>query len=193
MGVFEDLSSFLEGRLEEFMANNPQLELQALDDNLRDQEDETMRLLADLKLREKKLQDEILATAQEVQRWHERVEKAKRANRLDLAQPAEEREVVLLRQGNQLWGQMEGLKQRTYQTVELQKQIQAKRREVQVKLSEAQVNRSPRSFDTTARQWDSAGWKQPYPPGSAADPLEQAFRKWEMDDEIDQLKRNMGK
>ncbi|MGG6297146.1 TIGR04376 family protein [Leptolyngbya sp. AN02str] len=193
MGLFEDLNSFLESRLDEFMRNNPQLELEVLEDNLRAQEDEAIKLLGDLKMREKRLQDEILTTAQEVQRWHERVEKAKAANRMDLAQPAEEREAALLRQGNQLWGQMETLKQRVAETLELQKQIQAKRREVQMKVSEAQANRSTQQFNSSEQSWQNTGWNQPYPPGSSADPLEQAFRKWETDDELENLRRNMGK
>ncbi len=52
MGLFEDLSRFLEDRLDEFLRENPHLELQALEDKLRDQEEEALRLLADLRLRE---------------------------------------------------------------------------------------------------------------------------------------------
>jgi uncharacterized protein (TIGR04376 family) len=70
MGLFEDFSKFLETRLEEFLRNNPHLELQALEEKLREQEAETIRLIADLRIREKKLEGEILATAQEIQRWH---------------------------------------------------------------------------------------------------------------------------
>jgi len=97
VGVFEDLSRFLESRLEEFLRNNPHLELQALEEQLREQEQDSQRLIADLQLQEKKLENEILATAQEIQRWHIRIEKAKAANRFDLVQPAQEREAALLR------------------------------------------------------------------------------------------------
>ncbi|HEY9748351.1 MAG TPA: TIGR04376 family protein, partial [Allocoleopsis sp.] len=71
MGLFEDFSRFLETRLEEFLRNNPHLELQALEEQLREQEEEALRLMADLRLKEKQAQDNILATAQEIQRWHE--------------------------------------------------------------------------------------------------------------------------
>lgn len=194
MGLFEDFSTFLEARLDEFLRDNPHLELQALEDKLRSQEDEVIRLLADLRIKEKQLQNEVLSTAQDVQRWHERVEKAKKANRLDLAKPAEEREAALLRQGNQLWGQMEGVKQRIQQTLDLQKQIQVKRKEVQAKVAEAVASRTTQSFQQAEQQWQTTGWNQGFSSSSSsADPLEQAFRRWETDDELEQLKRNMGK
>ncbi|HIK55087.1 MAG TPA: TIGR04376 family protein [Synechococcales cyanobacterium M55_K2018_004] len=193
MGLFEDLSRFLEDRLDEFLRENPHLELQALEDKLRDQEEEALRLLADLRLREKRLQDEILETAQEVQRWHQRVEKAKAAGRMDLAQPAEEREAALLRQGNQLWGQMEMLKQRIQQTIDLQRQIQAKRQEVQNKVTEAQAQRSARSSESSSQPWQTSGWATSYQFQNSADPLEQQFRRWETDQELEDLKRNMGR
>ncbi|WNZ23879.1 MAG: TIGR04376 family protein [Leptolyngbya sp. IPPAS B-1204] len=195
MGLFEDLSSFLEMRLEEFLRNNPHLELQALEENLREQEEETIKLLGDLRLREKRLQDEILATAQEIQRWHVRIEKAKNAQRFDLVKPAEEREAALLRQGNQLWGQMEVLKQRIQQTIELQKQIQTRRQEVRTKVAEAQANRFSyqAASNPVEQQWQTSGWNQTFRASSAADPLEQAFRKWETDEELEELKRQMNR
>jgi uncharacterized protein (TIGR04376 family) len=195
MGLFEDFSSFLEMRLEEFLKSNPHLELQALEENLLEQEEETVKLLGDLRLREKRLQDEILATAQEIQRWHVRIEKAKNAQRFDLVKPAEEREAALLRQGNQLWGQMEVLKQRIQQTIELQQQIQVRKQEVRTKVAEAQANRF--NYQTTPnpaeQQWQTSGWNQTFRSSSAADPLEQAFRKWETDEELEELKRQMNR
>lgn len=195
MGVFEDFSAFLETRLEEFLRNNPHLELQALEEQLREQEEETIRLLADLRLRQKRLQDEILATAQEVQRWHVRIEKARQAQRFDLVKPAEEREAALLRQGNQLWGQMEGVKQRIAQTVELQQQIQLRRKEVRTKVVEAQQTARASSQTQAEQQWQTTGWNQGYSVGysKSSDPLEQTFKQWETDAELEELKRQMGR
>lgn len=194
MGLFEDFSTFLETRLEEFLRNNPHLELQALEEQLREQEEETVRLLADLRLREKRLQDEILATAQEVQRWHVRIEKAKQAQRLDLVKPAEEREAALLRQGNQLWGQMEVVKQRIEQTLELQRQIQRRRQEVRTKVVEAQQAARVNAQAQAEQQWQTTGWNRGYNIGYSrtSDPLEQTFRQWETDEELEELKRQMG-
>jgi uncharacterized protein (TIGR04376 family) len=193
MGLFEDFSTFLETRLEEFLRNNPHLELQALEEQLRDQEQEAIKLLGDLRLREKRLQDEILSTAQEVQRWHVRVEKAKAAQRLDLAQPAEEREAALLRQGNQLWGQMEMVKQRIQQTIDLQRQIQTRRQEVKAKVAEAQVSAQTNYQTQAEQQWQTTGWNRGFGYSTAADPLEQTFKRWETDEELEDLKRKMGR
>lgn len=194
MGLFEDFSSFLEMRLEEFLRNNPHLELQALEENLREQEEETIKLLGDLRLREKRLQDEILATAQDIQRWHVRIEKAKTAQRFDLVKPAEEREAALLRQGNQLWGQMEVLKQRIQQTIELQQQIKVRKQEVRAKVVESQAKRTSYQAHPpqTEQQWQTTGWNQSYAfRTGSADPLEQTFRQWETDEELEELKRQM--
>lgn len=192
MGLFEDLSRFLEMRLEEFLRDNPHLELQALEEKLRQQEEEAIRLVADLQRREKQLEDEILSTAQEIQRWHVRIEKAKSANRFDLVKPAEEREAALLSQGNQLWGQMEVLKDRIKQTVELHRQIQVRRQEVKAKVAEAEAVRASQRAE---QQWQTSGWNQGYRFGSSnpADPLEATFRQWETEEELEELKRNMGR
>lgn len=195
MGLFEDFSNFLETRLEEFLRNNPHLELQALEEQLRDQEEEAIRLLGDLRLREKQLQNEILATAQEVQRWHVRIEKARQAQRFDLLKPAEEREAALLRQGNQLWGQMELVKKRIQQTIDLQRQIQVRRQEVKTKVAEAQQAARATYQAKAEQQWQTTGWNRGFGSSysSAADPLEQTFRQWETEEDLEELKRQMGR
>jgi uncharacterized protein (TIGR04376 family) len=197
VGLFEDFSRFLETRLEEFLRNNPHLELQALEEQLREQEEEALRLMADLRLKEKQAQDNILATAQEIQRWHERIEKAKKAGRWDLVKPAEEREAALLREGNQRWGQMQVLKERMKQTEELQRKIQARRQEVRAKAVEAEAARATANANASAKtetSWQTIGWNQSNTYlHNSADPLEAQFKRWEMDEELDQLKRNMGR
>ncbi|MBD2040132.1 TIGR04376 family protein [Microcoleus sp. FACHB-672] len=197
MGLFEDLSRFLETRLEEFLRNNPHLELQALEEQLREQEEDTLRLIVDLQRKEKGLQDQILSTAQDIQRWHSRIEKAKASNRVDLAQAAQEREAALLRQGNQFWGQMQGVKERIEKSKELYKQIQQRRQEVRAKATEAAAAAAATRTNTqkTEQSWQTAGWNQSQTRtmSGGADSLEEAFRRWETDDEIDRMKRNMGR
>ena len=192
MGLFDDLNRFLENRLEEFIRNNPHLELQAIEEQLREQEKDTLRLIIDLQQQQKGSQDEILAIAQEIQRWHARVDKAKSAGRQDLAQAAQEREAALLREGNQRWGQMEGVKQRITQAQELLRHIQTRRQEVQAKAKEVEAARSSYQAKQPA---ETSGWSQSsnrkiY---SGSDPLEEKFKRWEMDDELEQMKRNMGR
>lgn len=186
MGLFEDLSQFLETRLEEFLRDHPELELQALEEQLREQEEDTQRLILDLKTQEKQLQNRILETAQDVQRWHVRIQKVEAAGELKLAEAAREREAALLRQGNQLWGQMEGVKARIAQAETLLGQVRSRRQEVQAKAATAQAARASSSA------WNRApGFSNFNVPG--ADPLEETFRRWETDDELDRLKRDLGR
>jgi uncharacterized protein (TIGR04376 family) len=191
VGLFDDLSRFLENRLEEFLRNNPHLELEALLEQLREQEEDTLKLIADLQIQEKRSQDEILSTAQEIQRWHIRVQKAKDANRQDLVSAASEREAALLREGNQRWGQMQGLKERINQSQELLRKIQQRRQEVQAKAAEAQTARA--QAQTQERLETEGWWNQTSTSSSSVDDLEEKFRRWETQDELEQMKRNLGK
>ncbi|AFZ08598.1 hypothetical protein Osc7112_4281 [Oscillatoria nigro-viridis PCC 7112] len=191
MGLFDDFSRFLETRLEEFLRSNPHLELQAIEEQLKEQEEDTLRLILDIQKQEKKLQAEILSAAQEIQRWNERINKAKAAQRLDLAQAAQERQAALLRQGNQRWGQMQGCKERIEKAKELYRQIQVRRKEVRAKAAEA----ATRTTTKTEQNWDTKGWNQSsnYSSFTAADPLEEKFQRWEADEELDRMKRNIGR
>ncbi|EKF01135.1 hypothetical protein FDUTEX481_08311 [Tolypothrix sp. PCC 7601] len=191
VGLFDDLSRFLENRLEEFLRNNPHLELEALLEQLREQEEDTLKLVADLQLQEKRSQEEILATAQEIQRWHIRVQKAKSAGREDLAAAAQEREAALLREGNQRWGHMQGLKERINQSKELLQKIQVRRQEVQAKATEAQTIRAKAQ---SQQRLETNGWSNSTSSYSSSfDDLEEKFRRWETQDELEKLKRQMGK
>ncbi|MBD2257859.1 TIGR04376 family protein [Pseudanabaena sp. FACHB-2040] len=196
MGLFEDLSRFLETRLDEFLRANPQLELMALEDQLRGQEEDAINLLGDLKRREKQLEDGILSTAQDIQRWHARIEKARASNRLELVQAAEEREAALLRQGNHLWGQMKGVKERAEQARELQRRIHDRRRELKTKIAQAQAEQAAQRTtpQSSTSSWET-GWNQsPYKTFTQPlDPLEETFQRWETQEELDNLKRQMGK
>jgi uncharacterized protein (TIGR04376 family) len=192
MGLFEDFNKFLEDRLDEFLANNPHLELQAVEEQLREQQQDTQKLIAELQIKEKKLQDEILNLAQDIQTWHSRVSKAQASGRQDLAEAAKEREAALLRQGNQIWGQMAGVKQRIVKAKELLQQIQQRRKEVAAKYTE--VKTSPNTGSNNNGY--TVGWNQGVNSSyysRSADPLEAQFQKWELDEEIEQMKRNLGK
>lgn len=191
MGLFDDLSRFLENRLEEFLRNNPHLELDALLEQLRQQEEDTLKLVADLQLQEKRSQAEILETAQEIQRWHIRIQKAQAAGREDLAIPAQEREATLLREGNQRWGHMQGLKERITQSQQLLQKIQQRRQEVQTKAAEAQIARAKTQ---SQQRLETSGWQNSTSSKSnSVTDLEEKFREWETEDELAQMKRNMDK
>ena len=194
MGLLEDISRFLETRLEEFIRNNPQLELQILEDKLNQQEQEIAKLIVSSKLEEKNLQDRILEIAEEIRIWHDRTVKAESFERPDLANPAKEREAALLRQGNQIWAQMELVKKRAIDSQTLQVQIQERRKEVQVKIAEAaktaKVKATATNQSSTPLNWDNL-YTPPF--RDPNDELEETFRRWEMDEELNRLKRNMGR
>lgn len=187
MGLFDDLNQFLEDRLDEFLKANPHLELQALEEQLREQEQDTIKLIAKLQLEEKSLQERILAIANDIQTWHSRIGKAEQAQRRDLATAAREREAELLRQGNQLWGNMEGVKQRTVRAQELLQQIRHKRQELKNSVQAQAKTPNSNSSDTVG--WDRGGSSGVY--NRSADPLEAEFQKWEVDAELEQLKKKM--
>lgn len=191
MGLFDDLNRFLENRLEEFLRNNPHLELEALLEQLREQEEDTLKLIADLQLQEKRSQDDILSTAQEIQKWHIRVQKAQTSGRQDLVAAAQEREAALLREGNQRWGQMQGLKERINQSKDLLRKIQVRRQEVQTKAAEAQTTRAKTQ---TQQHFETNGWSNQTSNSSTRfDDLEQKFLSWEAEDELQKMKRDMKK
>ena len=186
MGLFDDINQFLEERLDEFLQNNPHLELQALEEQLREQEQDTTKLISRLQLEEKSLQDRVLAIANDIQTWHGRISKAEKANRQDLADAAREREAELLRQGNQIWGQMEGVKQRTTQAKELLLQVKQKRQELK-QAAQNKANTYTASSDTIG--WDRGANSPQY--RRSADPLEAEFQKWEVDEELERMRKSI--
>ena len=192
MGLFDDVSQFLETRIDEFLKNNPHLELQALDEKLFEQERESDRLIVDLKSRLQGVESQIRTTAQEIKLWHTRIEKAKTARRLDLVKPAQDHEAKLLREGNQLWGQMELLRDRITQSEDLCQKIKISRQELKVKLEQARSQRAATSpSGSTANPWANS-WSTQTAPRNL-DPLEKEFANWEAEEELQRLKRDLGR
>ncbi|MEM6254078.1 MAG: TIGR04376 family protein [Cyanobacteria bacterium P01_D01_bin.156] len=189
MSIFDDFSHFLETRLDEFLKAHPHLEMMALEEQLRGQEEDAIAALATLKRRETELETAVLDTAKDIKRWHERIAKAEAAQRLDLVKPAKEREATLLRQGNHLWGQMKSVKARLEETKQLRQRIHVKRQELKAKMATAQsaaASQPPPDSST-------AGWhRSPFSSSQPLDPLEESFQRWETEAELDELKRQMG-
>jgi uncharacterized protein (TIGR04376 family) len=184
VSLFDDMSRFLEARLDEFLKAHPTLELQGLEDQLREQAEITQRSLKQWVEEEKAAEKAILDTAEEVKRWHERIMKAEQAGRQDLVTAAKEREAALLRQGNQQWAQMQLLKQNIQQSQVLLQQIDRRRQEIQAKLKEqrsAPPKQTPEAWKTATNQWSS----------HSDDPLEEKFKRWELEEELESLKKQM--
>lgn len=188
MSIFDDFSQFLETRLDEFLKAHPHLEMMALEEQLRGQEEDAIATLAGLKRREAELETAVLDTAKDIKRWHERIAKAESANRLDLVKPAKEREATLLRQGNHLWGQMKSVKARIAETQVLQQRIHAKRQELKAKIASTQT-----ATQAPPRDSSTAGWHRSPFQSQPLDPLEESFQRWETEAELEELKRQMGK
>ncbi len=188
MGLFDDVSKFLENQIDEFLKNNPHLELQALDEKLAEQQRESDRLLVDLRSRLQAVESKIRETAEEIKRWNARIEKAKKAGRNDLVILAEAHEAELLREGNQTWGQMELLRDRIPQTEKLTLQIQQRRQELKIKLEEARSQRE-KSRTEGPNPWRDTSVKAT--PTMPRDPLEKKFASWEAEQELQQMKRKL--
>jgi uncharacterized protein (TIGR04376 family) len=195
MGLIEDMKRFLESQIDDFLAKNPHLELQVIGEQLAQQETDTAQLIIDLQTQEKRTEQEILNTAQEIKNWYDRVQKATAAGRTDLATAAQERVNALLPQGNQLWGKMQGLKERTAKAQELLQTIKTRRTEVKAKAAQAVRDRAATSASaSTSTNNSSWGSVNNYTNASNfADPLEAQFLRWEADEELEHLKRNLGK
>ncbi|WP_404786493.1 TIGR04376 family protein [Altericista sp. CCNU0014] len=192
MGVFEDMSRLLEERLDEFLKTHPGLELQVLEDQLREQEAEVQKNLRQLAAEEQEAQQNILKTAEEVQRWHGRIAKAEQAKRPDLAQAAREREAAFLRQGNQQWAQMSLAQQQIQQYKALAEQVQSRRQDVRAKIRQQAQSKVPQT-PPTPQAWQETATRPDKNFFEAPDPLEARFKELEMEQELDALKRQMGK
>jgi uncharacterized protein (TIGR04376 family) len=191
MGVFEDMSRFLEERLDEFLKAHPNLELQVLEDQLHEQAQETQKNLRQLTAEEAQAQQNILKTAEEVQLWHARIAKAEQANRPDLAQAAQEREAAFLRLGNQQWAQMSLAQQKIQQVKTRAEQIQSRRQDLQAKIRQQAQTKSPQS-PPTPQAWKETKAQSSKNPFESMDPVEARFKEWEMEEELEALKRKLG-
>jgi uncharacterized protein (TIGR04376 family) len=191
MGLLEDMKRFLESQIDDFLSKNPHLELQVIEEQLAQQERDTFQLIVDLRSQEKQIEQEILNTAQDIKNWYDRAQKATAAKRLDLAQAAQDRVNALLPQGNQLWGKMQGIKERKAKATELLQTIKQRRVEVKAKTTAAAAARTQAEASSNTSSWGSV---DNYPSSSNfTDPLEAKFRQWEADEELESLKRNLGK
>jgi uncharacterized protein (TIGR04376 family) len=191
MSLLEDMKRFLESQIDDFLSKNPHLELQVIEEQLAQQETDTFGLIVDLRTQEKQVEQEILNTAQDIKNWYDRVQKATAAGRSDLATAAQNRVNALLPQGNQLWGKMQGLKERKAKATELLQTIKTRRTEVKAKSAAAQAARTQAETSNNTNSWGSVN---NYTSNTdLTDPLDAQFRQWEADEELESLKRNLSK
>jgi hypothetical protein len=90
---------------------------------------------------------------------------------------------------------MQGIKERVEQTRQLQRQIHDRRRELKVKMAAAEANRAATQATSAYDSGQTAGWQQsPFQNfNKPIDPLEETFQRWETEEELEDLKRQMGR
>ena len=84
---------------------------------------------------------------------------------------------------------MEGVKQRIVKAQELLQQVKQKRQEVQKSVREQASRGNTSNSDTIG--WNRGASSPQY--RRSADPLEAEFQQWEIDEELEQIRKNMQK
>ncbi|ELS02600.1 hypothetical protein Xen7305DRAFT_00023170 [Xenococcus sp. PCC 7305] len=191
MGLFDNINQFVEKQLEDFLRKHPHLELSALEEQLKEQERDTKSLIVEFQLKEKALQAEIITIAEKIKLWHTRVDTATAAGRRDLAEAAKEREAALLRQGNQVWGKMEGTKKQIPRAKELLQQIQQRLEAVKAKSAEIKSANNETYSDRYTKGWNQGMNNNHSDNSSTSDPLEAKFQELEVESELEQIKKNI--
>jgi uncharacterized protein (TIGR04376 family) len=184
MGIFEDFTIFLESRLEEFLQNNPHLNLTIIAQELNGEKQDTIKLISLLESELKTIENNILNLGKEIQLWFDRIEKAKGAGRVDLAAEAENRQSFLLNQGNLLWQDMEKTKQKIIKNKELLISLETKQQEVNLKIAQLKAKEQ----NNYSRPTDNNKYSY-Y--GSSTDDLETKFHQWEIEQELQEMKNNL--
>jgi uncharacterized protein (TIGR04376 family) len=185
MGIFEDFTNFLESRLEEFLQSNPHLNLTIIAQELNTQKQDTVKLISRLELELKKIENDILNLGKEIQTWYDRIEKAKLAGRLDLAQEAENRQSLLLNKGNLLWEEMEKNKQKIIENKKILISLETKQQEVNLKIAQLKAQEKNKFNSQTINN------KSSYSSYNSQDDLETKFHQWEIEQELQQMKNNL--
>lgn len=182
MNFLEEFGQFLESKLEDFLKSNPQLNLSIIAQELKLEKEDTKKLILKEQMNLKTIESKILNLSKDIQVWHGRIEKAQQAQRLDLAQEAENRERELLTQGALLWRQMEETKQKITQYQEVLKSLEIKEKEVKEKIdklnSQNNTNFNYQNYSYNANN-------------NRYDDLEAKFQQWEIDQQLEQLKKNL--
>jgi len=191
MSIFENFTTFLESKLEEFLKSNPQLNLTILAQEVKQEKQDTLRLINQLEIRQKKLETDILKLVQDIKMWCERIEKAEKAHRIDLATEAEQRKNLLLSQGNITWQEMDTVKSQLANGRKKMISIEEKEREINLKIQELEKtkyqtnNNYNSSTNNASSNYNSSTFN------NINDDLEKKFRDWEVSMELDEMKKNM--
>jgi len=174
VGLWDDLEKFLEARLEQFLQANPQIQVYVLLEQIQLEETQAKHRLVNLRDEEKELYAQILDTAQQIQKWAARRQKAQIAGRNDLAQAAKDQESALLTKGNQLWSRKNEVLSQLKATEDLLQKLVPRRQELEAKVRQSNEPKQPRANPSTQE-------------------VDALFERWEIDQALEDLKRKMGR
>ncbi len=192
MGLFEDFNSFLETKLEEFLSSNPQWELEALSYELMEEKNNTIKLINELNNARKKLDEEILTIAKDIQLWHGRIDKAKALNELDLANQAQQRENDLLRLGNLVWTKRGNIEKNLKDSQQLLSSLEKRQAEVKIKIDQVKANQVySNTYNNSYNNFDSNYTVNLNSKKGQYDALDAKFQKLETDEELQKIKQNL--
>ena len=164
----DNLEARLEQSLEAFLRANPEQEALLAQQNRQDQERQRQQQRLALRAEAEQRRQQLLALAAEIQRWQERVEQAERAGAGELAGRARRRRDELMDEGRLHWETL----------ARLGEQLQ------RLEAPEAAMDRGASAAATPG----AAG---PVPAkGMPADNLEDDWRRFETQQELERLRRD---
>ena len=160
----EQLEARLEQQLEAFLRANPAQEALLQEQERQEQRQRQRRLLA---LAEA-LRSELLQLAAEIRDWRDRAQRARAAGALDLAARADQQVAQRMERGRQRWQALEQLGQA-------------------VRANQAAATAASEPATAAAGSQTAANHAP-----SASDPLDQAWVRLEVEQELDALRRRQG-
>lgn len=181
MGIFDDFLNFLESSIDEFLQKNPELNLSLLAQEIKQEKRDTLQLISQLEAQEKQVESQILATAEDIKKWADREEKARNLQRYDLAQEAAQVKNQLLEKGSYLWQEMTKLRDRIAENKRKLISLEDKEREVNLKLEELRREKARESEGFYERKFEDKSYYE----------IEQKFRNWEIEMELEEMKKKM--
>jgi hercynine metabolism protein len=161
----EQLEARLEQQLEAFLRANPAQEALLQEQERQEQRQRQRRLLTQAEA----LRSELLQLAAEIRQWHDRAQRARAAGAHELASRAEQQVAQLMQRGRQRWQTLEHLGQA-----------------VQGNQTAATAAREPA---TAAAASQTAAEQSP----TTSDPLDQAWARFEVEQELEALRRRQGR
>lgn len=197
----DDLEAQLEAQLDRFLRDNPQQQALLEEQHRRERQARLLSQRLTLQQQAQEQRQGLLSLAGEIRQWQERVERARSAGADDLAARAEAHIAELMEQGRQRWSSLGELGQR-FQAVEQElNQLTGAGSAPAGRASSARsgpasgprgdTSGPSRSGSSSDGSTGSRGPTSPAGPPPAID-LDTAWRRFEAQQELDELRRRQG-